>query len=143
MTSINASAVKAELVGFPDPESGRPLADTGQIVAVEASPASIAVTVGLTTHSALLWKATRGRIEERLRSRFPGVAQVAVAIVPHERPPMKLGQIGLEAQALTVQLILLRLETRRLFRELAAALVHLLRLLVDTMGKGATVSHGV
>jgi ATP-binding protein involved in chromosome partitioning len=99
MTSIDASAVRAELAGFPDPETGRPLADTGQIVAVEASPSSIAVTVGLTSHSAILWKATRGRIEERLRSRFPGVPSVSVAIVPHERPPMKLGQIGLEAKS--------------------------------------------
>lgn len=55
--------------------------------------------VGLTTHAAILWQATRGRIEERLRSRFPGVADVTVEIETHERPPMKLGQIGLEAKS--------------------------------------------
>lgn len=99
MSSIDAAAVRAELAGFPDPETGRPLADTGQIVSVEASAASIGVTVGLTTHSAILWKAARGRIEERIRSRFPGITSVAVTIVPHDRPPMKLGQIGLEAKS--------------------------------------------
>ena len=49
-----------------------------QLHAVEASPAKIRVMVGLTTHAAILWQATRGRIEERLRSRFPGVADVTV-----------------------------------------------------------------
>jgi len=99
MTSIDAAAVRSELAGFPDPETGRPLADTGQIVAVDASGASIEVKIGLSTHSAILCKATRGRIEERLRSRFPGVPSVSVEIVPHDRPPMKVGQIGLEAKS--------------------------------------------
>jgi len=99
MTSIDSAAVRNELAGFPDPETGRPLADTGQIVAVEASAASIEVKIGLSTHSAILWKATRGRIEERLRGRFPAVTSVSVEIVPHDRPPMKLGQIGLEAKS--------------------------------------------
>jgi ATP-binding protein involved in chromosome partitioning len=98
-TAPTETAVRSLLGEIADPESGRPLTEMGQVVAVAAAPAAIAVTVGLTTHSAILWNATRGRIEELLRSRFPGVPQVTVTIVPHDRPPPKLGQIGLEAKS--------------------------------------------
>ena len=97
--TISPEAVRKALADFNDPESGRPLAEMDQLHAVEAAPNGIRVVVGLTTHSAIIWKATRGRIEERLRSAFPSVAQVSVEIATHERPPMKLGQIGLEAKS--------------------------------------------
>jgi ATP-binding protein involved in chromosome partitioning len=82
-----------------DPESGRSLVEMGQVRGVEASPAAIAVKVGLTSHAAILWSQTRGRIEDLLRARFPSVPTVAVEIVPHDRPPTKIGQIGLEAKS--------------------------------------------
>jgi ATP-binding protein involved in chromosome partitioning len=93
------SSVTAVLAGVTDPESGRPLTDMGQVLEVAAAADAIAVTVGLTTHSAILWATTRGRIEELLRSRFPTVQDVRVTIRPHDRPPAKLGQIGLEAKS--------------------------------------------
>ncbi|NBW97641.1 MAG: MRP family ATP-binding protein, partial [Planctomycetia bacterium] len=93
------ATVAATLADFPDPESGRPLAEMGQLVAVDATAHHIRVTIGLTTHSAVLWKQVRGRIEERLRTRFPHVPTVEVTIVEHHRPPGKLGQIGLEAKS--------------------------------------------
>jgi ATP-binding protein involved in chromosome partitioning len=71
----------------------------GQVVSVDVSPTAIKATIGLTTHSAILWKQTRGRIEELVRSRFPQVANVTIEVVPHDRPPGKLGQIGLEAKS--------------------------------------------
>jgi ATP-binding protein involved in chromosome partitioning len=92
-------SVTAVLAGVADPESGRPLTEMGQVRTVTVAPAAIAVTVGLTTHAAILWNATRGRIEELLRSRFPAVPSVTVTIEPHDRPPVKLGQIGLEAKS--------------------------------------------
>ncbi|NDC52994.1 MAG: iron-sulfur cluster carrier protein ApbC [Planctomycetia bacterium] len=98
-TAVDQAAVRAALADFPDPETGRPLAEMGQLVAVEAAPPAIRVSIGLTTHSAVLWKQVRGRIEERLRTRFPGVPAVEVTITPHHRPPGKLGQIGLEAKS--------------------------------------------
>jgi ATP-binding protein involved in chromosome partitioning len=91
--------VRAALGSFADPESGRPLAEMDQLHTVEADASHIRVVVGLTTHSAILWTSTRGRIEERLRSQFPGVTNVTVEIEPHDRPPLKLGQIGLEAKS--------------------------------------------
>ncbi|MEI7782238.1 MAG: Mrp/NBP35 family ATP-binding protein, partial [Planctomycetota bacterium] len=93
------SAVTSVLADIADPETGRPLTEMGQVRSVAASATAISVEIGLTTHSAVLWKQTRGRIEELLRTRFPQVASVAVALVTYERPPGKLGQIGLEAKS--------------------------------------------
>jgi len=95
----DAASVAAVLAGIADPESGRPLPEMEQVRSIEASADRIAVTVGLTTHSAILWKATRGRIEELLRTAFPQVPAVAVEVVAHDRPPLKIGQIGLEAKS--------------------------------------------
>jgi ATP-binding protein involved in chromosome partitioning len=93
------ASVTAVLAGVTDPESGRPLTEMGQVLEVTAAADAMAVTVGLTTHSAILWATTRGRIEELLRSRFPSVQDVRVTVLPHDRPPPKLGQIGLEAKS--------------------------------------------
>ena len=95
----DGAAVRDVLAGIPDPETGRPLAEMGQVRSVAVAPGSIAVGIGLTTHSAVLWPATRARIEELLRSRFPAVPAVSVEILPHDRPPGKLGPIGLEAKS--------------------------------------------
>jgi ATP-binding protein involved in chromosome partitioning len=99
MSTPTPAAVTAVLATIPDPETGRPLTEMGQVVAVDATAEAIRATVALASHSALLWKATRGRIDESLRTAFPRVPQVEVAIVPHDRPPTKLGQIGLEAKS--------------------------------------------
>jgi ATP-binding protein involved in chromosome partitioning len=71
----------------------------GQVRSITAAADRIAVTVGLTSHSAILWNPTRARIEEALRTAFPQVPTVEVTIEPHDRPPGKLGQIGLEAKS--------------------------------------------
>jgi ATP-binding protein involved in chromosome partitioning len=98
-TIPDQASVTAVLAGIADPESGRPLTEMGQVRRITAAADAIAVTVGLTTHAAILWPATRGRIEELLRSRFPAVPSVTVTIEHHDRPPTKLGQIGLEAKS--------------------------------------------
>ena len=99
MPALDSSAVTAALRDLRDPETGRPLAETGQLRVTAATEAGIAVALGLTTHSAILWKITRARAEELLRAAFPAVANVNVTVEPHDRPPGKLGQIGLEAKS--------------------------------------------
>ena len=98
-TPPTTAAVEAILATVADPDSGRPLTATGQVVSVAADATAIAVAVGLTSHSAILWNATRARIEELVRTAFPQVANVSVEVVPHDRPPLKLGQIGLQAKS--------------------------------------------
>jgi len=93
------AAVAAVLAGIADPESGRPLTEMGQIASLDVSADEIRATVGLTSHSGILWQQTRGRIEELLRARFPQVPTIDVRIAEHARPPGKLGQVGLEAKS--------------------------------------------
>nr|MCS5680810.1 P-loop NTPase [Acidimicrobiales bacterium] len=93
------TTVTAALANLNDPETGRPLAETGQLAVTAADAATIAVSLKLTTHSAILWKVTRARAEELLRAAFPTVADVTVTVEPHHRPPSKIGQIGLEAKS--------------------------------------------
>ena len=95
----NNASVVAAMAAISDPETGRPLAEMGQINSVEVTPSGIQVTVGLTTHSGILWPATRVRIREVLQAGFPKVPSVAVEIAEHKRPPGKLGQIGLESKS--------------------------------------------
>ncbi len=95
----DSSAVTAALRDLRDPETGRPLGETGQLRVTAAGEAGIAVALGLTTHSAILWKISRARAEELLRAAFPAVPEVTVTVESHERPPGKLGQIGLEAKS--------------------------------------------
>ena len=70
-----------------------------QVKSLDVSGDTITATIGLTAHSAILWNQTRGRVEELLRARFPQAADVRVSIVPHHRPPMKVGQLGIEAKS--------------------------------------------
>lgn len=99
MPAPDQSAVTSVLASVADPESGRPLTEMGQVQSVSASAAAIAVTVGLTTHSAILWKPTAARIEELLRTRFPEVQNVAVTVVPHDRPPRSSARSGSRRRA--------------------------------------------
>jgi ATP-binding protein involved in chromosome partitioning len=99
MPTIDPTAVTTALADLRDPETGRPLAETGQLVVTAADASAVAVTLRLTTHSAILWKATRARAEELVRAAFPAVSGVTVTIATHDRPPPKLGQIGLEAKS--------------------------------------------
>jgi len=99
MPTVDPTSVAAALADLRDPETGRPLAETGQLAVTTADASALAVTLRLTTHSAILWKATRARAEELLRTAFPAVPNVTVSVEPHDRPPSKLGQIGLEAKS--------------------------------------------
>jgi ATP-binding protein involved in chromosome partitioning len=99
MPAPDSAAVAMAVRDLHDPETGRPLGETGQLQVTAANAEAIAVTLKLTTHSAILWNTTRARAEELLRTAFPAVADVRVSLEVHDRPPGKLGQIGLEAKS--------------------------------------------
>jgi ATP-binding protein involved in chromosome partitioning len=90
--------VKAALAGFPDPETGRDITKTGQFRESRVEGSALAVTLGLSSHSAVLWEETRRAVEARLKQKFPAVGDVRVNVVEHHRPPERLGQIGLTAK---------------------------------------------
>lgn len=91
-------SVKQALSGVPDPETGRDLVQMDQVHGVELTGEAIRVRVGLTTHSGPLHDDTKEQVAQALRGAFPA-AEIEVEIVLHERPPEKIGQIGLAAKS--------------------------------------------
>ncbi len=96
---INQANVEKVLAEFKDPETGRSVVQQKQIRGLSVKDRQVSFTLALTTHSAPLWQETRAAAATLLREKFPELAQVDVSLAVHERPPMKLGQIGLTAKS--------------------------------------------
>ena len=94
------SAVHAALDNLKDPETGRSVVKMEQVSNVRLQGDSLNVTLALTTHVAPLWNETQKAAEDLLRSQFPGLSSVNVELAVHDRPPEKLGEIGLTAKSL-------------------------------------------
>ncbi len=71
----------------------------GQIGEIVVDGRRIDVTLGLTTWASPLWEDTRREAEQLLKNKLPRDAEVHVRLVEHERPPEKIGQLGLEAKS--------------------------------------------
>ena len=96
---VNEAAVQTALAEFKDPETGRSAAQMGQLRDIRVREGELSLTLALTTWSAPLWQETRGELAGLLRSRFPSLTQVRIEPAIHERPPEKIGQIGLTAKS--------------------------------------------
>lgn len=99
MPGPTIDAVQAVLAKFNDPETGRSVAQQGQVRDVSLDGGRLTVTLGLTTHAAPLRQDVEQDLTDRLRAGVPGLTEVSVQFVEHHRPPMKLGQIGLTAKS--------------------------------------------
>ena len=84
---------------FKDPETGFAAVGQKQIRDLSVSGTTASLTLALSTHSAPLWQETKQRLTDYVRARLPGVTEVKVDLVIHERPPQKLGQVGLTAKS--------------------------------------------
>jgi ATP-binding protein involved in chromosome partitioning len=96
------NAVRSALEEFPDPETGRGIAKSDQVRDLRLEGGRLSLTLALSTHSAPLWKETQERLAERLKAQLPGLDSVDVQLAVLERPPQKLGQIGLTAKSVIV-----------------------------------------
>jgi ATP-binding protein involved in chromosome partitioning len=101
-TDFDSESVRQVLSGMVDPETGRPLGKTGQIVSAERDGDSIKCEIGLTTHSWPVRDEVVEQITERLQVRFPQACSIDVKISVHDRPPVALGQIGLQVKSVIV-----------------------------------------
>jgi ATP-binding protein involved in chromosome partitioning len=91
--------LRQALVSFPDPETGRPIGDTNQLSDVRVEGSRAQVTVALTSHSAPLATDVQAGIADLARGRFPELTDVVVKFSALDRPPAKLGAIGLSAKS--------------------------------------------
>jgi hypothetical protein len=62
----------------------------------------LSLTLGLTTHSAPIREETRTALLQLLKQRLNDLAEIEIALTVHERPAVKLGQVGLTAKSVIV-----------------------------------------
>lgn len=98
-STVDPATVQQIVGDYSDPETGRPLKAMEQVQSCSVDGNKVAITVGLTTYSAPLWEETRQQIQDQVKSKVPGVAEVSVDIVEHDRPAEPIGTIGLKAKS--------------------------------------------
>ena len=91
--------VLTALADFRDPETGRSVTQQGQVRDLQFSGDKLSLTLALTTHSAPIANDIQQECVALLRSKFPQCQEIDVRLGVHERPPQKLGQIGLAAKS--------------------------------------------
>jgi ATP-binding protein involved in chromosome partitioning len=97
--SLDRAAVLATLANVKDPESGRSITQLEQVHDLQVNGSDIALTLGLTTHSAPLWDETRDDVTALLKQNFPG-SNVTVTLAPHQRPAVPAGATGLSIKSI-------------------------------------------
>ncbi|MEX2113212.1 MAG: Mrp/NBP35 family ATP-binding protein [Pirellulales bacterium] len=95
----NEQTVRAALADFRDPETGRNVVETGQLGDISVQGDTLRVSLGLTTYSAVLAEEIEQRLAQRLKERFGEAQNVSVELTAFERPPGRIGQIGLTAKS--------------------------------------------
>ncbi len=97
--TLSKSAVTSIVSALKDPETGRPMGELGQVLDVQAEGSSIAVTLGLTSHSAAIWDEITAKAKESLTVAFPEASKIEVKQKPFDRPAEKLGTIGITVKS--------------------------------------------
>ncbi len=95
----NEQTVREALADFRDPETRRSIVEMGQLGATSVQGDTLRVAVGLTSHSAVLKDEFQQQITQRLEQKLGGPKKVVVDVTPFERPPGRIGQIGLTAKS--------------------------------------------
>jgi ATP-binding protein involved in chromosome partitioning len=97
--ALNRETIESILADFPDPETGRGLGPMEQIREIFVEGRRVAVTLGLTNWAGPIWDDVRREAEALLRSKLPAGTEIELRIVKHDRPPEKIGQIGVAAKS--------------------------------------------
>ncbi|TWT65713.1 Mrp/NBP35 family ATP-binding protein [Crateriforma conspicua] len=97
MSEITLPSVQAILDQTLDPETGRAMGPLGQIQDVQVDDNKISYSLGITSCMWAIGDEVRDGINDRLTAAFPGAA-INATIVPHERPPARIGQLGLRVK---------------------------------------------
>jgi ATP-binding protein involved in chromosome partitioning len=96
---VEAAAVRDVAATLTDPESGRSLTTFDQVRDIEVTDSRLSLTLALTSWSAPLWNDVRAALEEKLRIAFPQLTAITVNHAVQDRPPQKLGEVGVTAKS--------------------------------------------
>lgn len=98
MSELTVDSVRAAITSHPDPETGRPIGKMDQIHDIVVDGNAVAITLGLTSHSAPIADEVVDALRSKIVAAMPGT-DVTVNVVDHVRPPVRLGQIALRAKS--------------------------------------------
>ena len=98
VTTLTIDNIRNSLGKLRDPENGRELSKTNQIEVVEVNGGQVRCTIRLTTHSWPIKDEFTDKVSESVRAVFPEATGIEVRIEPLDRPPVPIGQIGLQAR---------------------------------------------
>ncbi len=101
MKSATADSIRQAIADFPDPETGRGIDSMGQIVDIQIDNQDARVTIALASHSLPIADEIRQAIGDRITANHPGLT-IAVDVVPHPRPPARLGQVALRVKSVVL-----------------------------------------
>ena len=96
---VDTASLEAAIGDFPDPETGRSVREMGQVRDLRVAGSEASLTLALPTHSAAIATEVKEALAERIKTRLPSLSKVTVNLATHERPPTKLGTIGLTAKS--------------------------------------------
>ncbi len=96
---MTPESIRSLLAEIRDPETGRPLGKTNQVGNIDLTGGAIDCEIRLTTHSWPIRDEIVDQATERLKVRFPDASSVNVRVSVHDRPPVAIGQIGLQAKS--------------------------------------------
>ena len=99
MPALDVAALESAIGDFPDPETGRPVRQMGQVKDLKLAGSDASLTLALTTHSAPIASEIQTSLAERIKTRLPDLSKVTVNLATHQRPPTKLGTIGISAKS--------------------------------------------
>lgn len=83
---------------YPDPETGRPIGSMGQVQQLQVDEQSAEATIGLSSHSMPISEDVKREVADRVSAIAPD-HRVSIDIADHDRPPARLGQIGLRVKS--------------------------------------------
>ncbi|MDA8745744.1 Mrp/NBP35 family ATP-binding protein [Rubripirellula amarantea] len=98
MSELSIETVRAAIESHPDPETGRPMGKTGQIVEVTVDGKNAHIKLGLSSHSAAIADEVAAMLESKVVAASPG-ANAKVEVVPHHRIAPRSGQAGLKIKS--------------------------------------------
>ena len=101
MPELSLSAVRESISNHPDPETGRPIGKTDQIVDVQVNEKQVTVKLGLTSHSAAIADEVADAVSSKIVTAFPGT-EVVVDVVEFRRMAARMGQVGLNVKSVIV-----------------------------------------
>jgi len=96
---LNRETIESALAVLTDPESGRSMGQMGQILDIAVHPKCAEVRIALTSWARPIWDDVQKETQSLLQEALPDDTEIHVRIVEHERPPEKIGQIGLAAKS--------------------------------------------